>query len=78
MDGVGREGVRQRDSGLHLQQADSKITLHGHGVAVMQVQNDIRSIMSAVVQQCQKEEAEEMIARSQYGWCGKGGGGRDW
>ena len=58
MDGVGREGVGQRDTGLHMQQADSKIRLHGHSLAVMQVQNDTKGIMSAVVQQCQKEEVE--------------------
>ena len=61
-----------------MQQADGKIRLHGHNLAVMQVQNDIKDIISAAVRQRQKEEAEEMIARSQYGWCGKGGGGRDW
>ena len=46
-----------------MQQADGKIRLHGHNLAVMQVQNDIKDIISAAVRQRQKEEAEEMIAR---------------
>ena len=46
-----------------MQQADGKIRLHGHKVAVLQAQNDIKDIISAAVQQRQKEEAEEMIAR---------------